>query len=51
MSKQTALDKAIAQIDGEIAVLQAARERLMRQQPKTPKRPRAVDAPVGEKTA
>jgi len=38
MAKLTQLDKAIAGIDQEIAILQAARQRLIAQQARTPKR-------------
>ena len=38
MAKQTQLDKAIAQIDGEIKVLQMARERLVQARAKAPVR-------------
>lgn len=39
MPKQTQIDRAIAQLDSEIAVLQAAKVRLQQQQAKAPKRP------------
>lgn len=42
MAKQSALEKAIEQLDSEIAVLQAAKARLVQQQGKAPKRPRPV---------
>jgi len=49
--KKTQLDRAIEAIDGEIAVLQAAKARLQQQQTKAPTRkPRtikAVDAKAG----
>jgi hypothetical protein len=38
MAKKTQIDKAIEQLDSEIAVLQAARLRLVQQQAKVPKR-------------
>ena len=48
MGKLTQLEKAIAAIEGEIAVLMAARERLQKQQastaPKRKPKPHLVDA-------
>lgn len=38
MARKTQIEKAIAQIDGEIAILIAARERLRQQQAKAPVR-------------
>ena len=45
MSKKTQLDKAIDVLDGEIAVLQAAKARLVQQRTKAPPvhKPRAVE--------
>jgi hypothetical protein len=49
MAKQTQLEKAIASLDGEIAILEAAKQRLVTQQlsekAKKPKpKPRAIAA-------
>lgn len=46
MAKQTALERAIAQMDGEIAALQTAREFLIRQRPK----PVVASKPAAVKT-
>jgi len=48
--KQTQLEKAIASIDADIAVLQAAKARLVQQQAKAPRRPRVVK-PVRQEQA
>lgn len=38
MAKKTQIDRAIESLDAEIAVLQAARNKLVQQQAKAPKR-------------
>ena len=49
--RKTQLDKAIDVLDGEIAVLQLAKARLVQQRTKAPaRRPRAVD-PVKDERA
>jgi len=50
MSKQSQIDKALAALDAEIAVLQLAKSALLRQQTKAVRKPRAV-APKDEKQA
>jgi hypothetical protein len=52
VAKQSQIDKAIAAIDLEISVLQAARARLVAAQAKAmPRRPRAVKPKAEERTA
>ena len=50
MSKKTQLDKAIDVLDAEIAVLQAAKARLVQQRTEVPvRRPLPVAAMAGER--
>ena len=49
MPKQTQCERAIAQLDSEIAVLQAAKARLVQQQAKAPARKPRVMPRVDEK--
>lgn len=47
--KKSQLDRAIEQLDSEIAVLQAAKARLVQQAKATVRRPRAVKTEAVEK--
>ena len=49
MARQTQLERAIAQFDSEILVLQLAKARLMNQQAKAPARKPRVVSRVDEK--